>query len=187
MSDHQPALSFQDFVRQEQTSERPHEWVGGRVYNTAGSTERHDLLAALIYEALAPAARDGNCRPFIHSRLVHIGLTAYYPDVLIVCPSEITPHVLYERDLSIVVEVVSPATRDRDYREKTFAYAAAPSFERYLLVDPTLRRIDVCSKAGEDVAWHRYGSGHVVPGVDLDVDKLYEALDASALTGRPSR
>lgn len=181
-AEHRPAVSFEEFLTGEQTGGRPHEWVAGRVYAMSGGTERHDLLAGLLYEALAPAARRRDCRPFMHNRLVRIGGTAYYPDVLIVCPGRLRPHRLYERDLSIVVEVLSPSTRDTDHREKATAYTAAESFHAYVLADPDVRRIDVCTRGQEGLRWEEFTSGHVVPDLDLDVDALYDALERSART-----
>jgi Uma2 family endonuclease len=115
----------------------------------SGGTERHDLLAGLIYERLAPAARHRGCRPFGHNRLVRIGSTAYYPDVVIVCSDAQSPHRLYERDLSIVAEVLSPSSRETGYREKATVYTAARAFQIYLLADPDKRQIDACTR-GED-------------------------------------
>lgn len=181
-SGHRPTIAFEDFLAAEQSSERSHEWVAGRVYNMSGGTERHDLLAGLIYERLAPAARRSGCRPFGHNRLVRIGSTAYYPDVLIVCRDAQPPHRLYERDLSIVVEVLSPSSRETDYREKATVYTAADAFRIYLLADPESRQVDACRRGTDGLVWETYTSGHVVPELDLDVDELYDALDETALT-----
>ncbi len=52
-----PLVTFEDFLAGEQLSERRHELVGGRVYVMAGGSERHDLMAGLVYEAVAPGAR----------------------------------------------------------------------------------------------------------------------------------
>lgn len=181
-SEHRPAVTFDSFLAGEQLGQRPHEWVAGRVYAMSGGTERHDLLAGLLYEALAPAARRRGCRPFQHNRLVRIGGTAYYPDVLIVCAGARQPHHLYERDLSIVVEVLSPSTRETDHREKATAYTAAEDFQAYLLADPDVRRIDVCTRGPEGLRWEAFTSGHVVPDLDVDVDALYDALQDTART-----
>jgi len=59
--------------------------VGGRVYAMAGGSERHDLTAGLIHEAMAPGARHAGCRPFTSHPLVRIGSAGYYPDVVVVC------------------------------------------------------------------------------------------------------
>jgi Putative restriction endonuclease len=63
-------ISFDLFVEEEQSSERRHELVGGRVYAMAGGSERHDRAAGLLYELLAPGPRSAGCRPFTSNRLV---------------------------------------------------------------------------------------------------------------------
>jgi Uma2 family endonuclease len=176
-------LTFEDFCAQEATSDRRHEFVGGRVYAMAGGSERHDLAAGLCFEALAPAARAAGCRPFTANRLVRTASNAgYYPDVLVACGR--AAHRLYEEDAVVVIEVLSPSTTDIDRREKAHAYAGLPSFEQLLLVDPDRRRVEVATLAQGGLRWEAYGAADVVTtrfGV-LDVDALYDELDRVAST-----
>ena len=177
-----PYVDFATFLAAEAAGGRPHEWVAGRVYAMAGGTERHDLMVGLLYRKLAALADARGCRAFSHNRLVRLGDVAYYPDVLVVCPGELRPDTMHERDLSIVVEVASPSTEAVDRREKTMAYINAPSFERYVIVEPERRRIEVATRGPAGVQWELYTAGHVVLALDLDVDELYDTLDATALT-----
>lgn len=177
-----PLVTFEAFLAGERAAERPHEWVAGRVYAMAGGTERHDLMVGLVYEALAPAADRRGCRPFAHNRLVRLGEAAYYPDVLVVCPDGRRPDRHFEHDLSWVVEVLSPSTESLDRREKATAYGAAASFELYAIIDPERRRIEVATRTELGLRWDVYTSGHVVPQLELDVDRLYDALERRALT-----
>lgn len=178
-----PAVAFEDFLAYEQSSPRPHEWVAGHVFGMAGGTERHDNLVALVYEHLAPRARRQGCLPFAHNRLVRLGSAAYRPDVLIVCPGGgPEPHQLYERDLSTVVEVLSSSTEGTDRREKAMVYATAPSFQRYLLLDPLRRQIEVGTLTERGMVWTTYLSGELVPDVELNVDTLYDQLDQATRT-----
>jgi Uma2 family endonuclease len=80
-----PSATFEEFLLAEERAQRRHEFVGGRVYVMAGGTERHDLAAGLVYEALAPGARAAGCRPFMANRMLRAGESAYYPDVFVVC------------------------------------------------------------------------------------------------------
>ena len=116
------------------------------------------------------------------NRLVRLGDAAYYRDVFVVCGPAADQH--YEGDLTVVVEVLSPSTIDTDRREKAVAYAGAPSFQRYLLVDPKRRWIEVAEPSAEGLRWQAYGPGSVIPMpfASINVDELYDALDASAST-----
>lgn len=176
-----PDVAFETFLAAEADSERRHEWVAGRVYAMPGGTERHDLMVGLLFRKLADLADARGCRSFSHNRLVRLGDVAYYPDVLVVCPGDTRPDRLHELDLSIVVEVVSPSTEAMDRREKTMAYTNAPSFERYMVVEPDRRRIEVATRGRRGIHWEVYSSGNVIIELDLDVDALYDTLDAKAL------
>lgn len=177
-------LSLDSFLDEEQTSERRHELVGGRIYAMSGGSGRHDLAAGLIYEATAPHARSRGGRPFTSNRLVRTSKgNAYYPDVMVACGR--APHRLYETDPSVVVEVLSPSTSDVDRREKAVAYAECPSLELLVLVDPSIRRLEVARPvAGVIGSWAVFGPGDVVatPFGDIDVDALNEAIDRTATT-----
>ncbi|MGI8537298.1 MAG: Uma2 family endonuclease [Mycobacteriales bacterium] len=174
--------TFEEFLTHEQAAPRRHELVGGRVYVMAGGSERHDLTAGLIYEALADGARTAGCRPFTSNRLLRAGTAGYYPDVLIVCGP--ATDRLYEANASLVVEVLSPTTQDTDRREKASAYATLPDLAWYLLADPDRRRLEVASVESGALHWQAYGPGGVVSTAYgmLDVDRLYDAVDGSATT-----
>lgn len=139
-----PEVTFEEYLHAELATDQRCEWVGGEVYAMSGGSERHDLLAGLLYRVLAPAAEARGCRAFQQNRKVKLQDAAYYyPDVLVVCPSGSRPDRLFERDLTIVVEVLSPSTERIDRVEKASAYVGAPSFELYVVADPERRRIEL--------------------------------------------
>ena len=177
-----PLVTFSQFLAAEEQSEHRHEYVGGRVYVMAGGTERHDVVTGAVYARLRDGALRLGCRPFVANRLVRLGEAAYYPDVLVVCgPAADRRH---EADLALVVEVLSPSTADVDRREKASAYSGAVSFERYLLIHPDQRRVEVATRGPEGLQWRAFGPGSVVVTRcgDLDVDDLYDEVDATATT-----
>ncbi|MGI8632167.1 MAG: Uma2 family endonuclease [Solirubrobacterales bacterium] len=174
--------TFDEFLAGERTSERRHEFVGGRIYAMSGGTERHDLMAVLISDALAAGTKAKGCRRFVHNRLVNTRIgNAYYPDVMVACGS--APDEQYETDPTLIVEIQSPSTRGIDRREKATAYAMASTLRLLLLVDPNERRIEVAHPAdGKIRDWAVFGPGDVVftdYGV-IHVDALCDELDATA-------
>jgi Uma2 family endonuclease len=175
---------FESWLAAEEVSQRRHEYVGGRIFQMSGGTERHDLAAGLLYELLAPGARLAGCRPFAGNRIVQTPLgSAYYPDVMVACGQ--APHRLYETSPSLVVEVLSPSTGGIDRREKALAYSSLPSLQALILVDPILRRVEMARVVERQVAsWEVYGPGDAVPTpyADIDVDAFYDQLDSVATT-----
>ena len=175
-------MTFEEYLAAEAASEIRHEWVAGRIYAMTGASERHELMAALLFRALDPLAAARGCRLFIGNRKIRLDEVVYYPDVLMVCAGARQPDRLFERDLSVVVEVLTDSTQRIDRREKALAYAAAPSFERYLLVDPERRWIEAATPGPKGLHWQVYVGGQVIPDLDIDLDALYDALEATALT-----
>jgi Uma2 family endonuclease len=176
--------TFEEYLEGERATQRPHELVGGRVYAPAGGSERHDLVAGLLYRMLAPGAEARGCRPFTSNRLVRTECgNGYYPDVMVVCSP--APHRQYETSPALIIEVLSPSTQDHDRREKAVAYAKSPGLGLLLLVDPDVRRVEVARPAGGRIQdWRVYGAGDVIatPYGDIDIDACYDAVDRSATT-----
>jgi Uma2 family endonuclease len=177
-------ISFKDFLAAETRSPVRHELVGGRVYAMAGGTERHDLTAQALWEALVPGARADGCRAFVGNRLLKTPSTAtYYPDVMVVCGRAPDEH--YETTATLIAEVLSPSTEGTDRREKAESYGRIDSLDTYVLVHPAFRRIEVASRdeAGQ-WRWSALGPGDVwySPYGDIDVDAFYDAIDAEATT-----
>ncbi len=177
-------LTFDAWVEEEQDRDRRTEFVGGRAYLMVGGTERHDLAAGLLYEAVAPTARAQGCRPFFGNRIVRTATgSGYYPDVMVVCrPAQ---DRLFEAEPALVIEVLSPSTADTDRREKAVAFAAGSALQMLLLVDPLTPRIESARIMGGRIAgWDVFGPGDTIAtgfGV-IRIDELYAQLDSTATT-----
>lgn len=177
-----PEVTFEEYLAAEVESDSRGEWVAGQVFAMAGGSERHDLMAGLVYRSLAARAAEGGCVAFQQNRKVRFATAAYYPDVVVICPGGPGPDRLFERDLSIVVEVLSASTARTDRQEKALVYPTAPSFTAYLLVDPDRRRVEV-GRLGDDgkLVWQVHTDGRIAD-LGLDVDALYDELDRTART-----
>lgn len=183
MTDTLASVSFEEFLAGEREGGLRHEYVGGRIYETAGGSERHDLLSSFIALQLGPEVVAAGCRPFTGNRLVKTGGSGagYYPDFLVACGR--ASHDLHETEPVLIVEVLSRSTMTIDRREKTLAYFTAPSLELLLLVSQYERRIEVARRGPDPfLQWDAVGpEGLVVTrfGV-LGVEQLYDAVDRLA-------
>lgn len=177
-----PTFTFEGYLEWEDRQERKHEFVMGHVYLMAGGTERHDLMTTAVQARLLPGARSRGCRVFVGNRRVRTRSAGYYPDLMVVCGK--AAHTLYEADAAMIVEVLSPSTEDTDRREKAAAYAELPGLATYLLIDPLRRHVQAGEVGGQGMQWSVHCSGHVIatPFGDLDVDDLYDEVDATATT-----
>lgn len=193
MSD--PALrtmTEEEYLRTEELSPFKREYVWGFVYALhgddtptaqAGATSRHGLICGNIQAALHRPARTGNCRLYQSDMKVLIsqfsGVRYYYPDLVLTC-GPVADAATSLDSPCLIVEVLSPSTRDLDRREKLLAYTTLRSLQGYLLVDTAMRAARLYTRAGE--RWNEHyleDTGTLaLPCVDvsLSLDEIYSGV-----------
>jgi Uma2 family endonuclease len=131
-------LSFEQFLEWEEAQPSRHEFHAGEVFAMAGGTEQHSFLA--IRSAIQLGNRlPSRCRIHGSDMLVRVEATdsGVYPDVSVVCgkpqfhqdnPRALTNPVL-------IIEVLSPSTRQYDLSGKFDLYRTIPSLREYLAID----------------------------------------------------
>jgi Uma2 family endonuclease len=174
-------ITFDEYLDLEAESPVKHEFVGGRIYAFAGASRPHNQIVGNIYAQLWDAALETSCEVFGSDMLLRLSpRAAYYPDITIVCdPEDDDPR--FTSYPCLLVEVLSPATMDRDRREKLLAYLGIESLRGYLLVDQHRRHVELHWRDHDDVwrhgEWH--GDGRVpIPCLDttLDLGDIYRRV-----------
>jgi Uma2 family endonuclease len=156
----------------------------------AGGTPRHAALTLAVGGALLAQLRGGPCRAFssdLRIRVRETGL-ATYPDGAVVC-GPLEPDPDSEATVvnpKVIVEVLSPSTKDFDLGEKFQHYRKIAALEAVLCVWQTETRIESRTRAPDgssDGPWavRQWGAGDTVAvdaiGCRLNVDDVYR--DAS--------
>ncbi len=105
------------------------------------------------------------------------------PDILVVPAAETALGKNWAGKVppTLVVEIVSPSSRRRDYRAKRDFYAAGHALECWI-VDPAKRKVTVVRPGASDetqmtqLEWHPVGAS--IPFI-LDIAALFAALPAA--------
>ena len=133
-----PRVATQEYFRQDQQSEGKLEYYAGTVVAQAGSTARHNLIAANLIANLHPQARQNGCRIFPGDmRVQAIDQAVYtYPDVTVVCgaPLYADPGQMTLLNPTVIFEILSPTTQTRDRTEKLVYYRQIDSLQEYILI-----------------------------------------------------
>lgn len=154
------------------------------VHAMAPESVRHARIKRRIDQALGDAIRERDlaCEPFSSGPKVRIdATTTFEPDALVTCTD--VPDGMFVPDPVIVVEVLSPATRERDFSVKLAGYASLSSVLHYLLIE-TERRLIVHhhrTDGGHDFQTSIVRAGPLTldpPGLTIDSDALYLGLVA---------
>lgn len=174
------AVSAEDYLEAEERSPVKHEYVDGRVFALAGTSDAHNRISINLIVGLDEVSRRRGCQLFAADlKLSIFGERYYYPDLMVTCEPEADPYI---KELPcLIVEVLSRSTASTDRREKVDAYLKLPTLQSYVLVDSRMRRVEAFSRTPE--GWrelHWQGEG-VVPfaylDTSLELDAIYQGLE----------
>jgi Uma2 family endonuclease len=133
-----PYLTPEQYLEIERAAETRSEYLAGSMYAMAGTSFNRAYMVSDTIVSLHPQLRGRACTAFATD--VRLFVSAYdlftYPDVFVACrPFQ----VLDGRkdtllDATVIIEVLSPSTKNYDRGEKFRFYRALPSFCEYLLL-----------------------------------------------------
>lgn len=129
-----------DFVRINFGLDEKFELVDGTIHAMGGGSTAHARVQGDVYAFLHRALRGTGCRPYgPDMALQTMAHTVRYPDVTVYCGDpgrEEQPATYFLSDPHVVIEVLSPSTRDIDAGRKLEEYQSLPSVCTIALIDP---------------------------------------------------
>jgi Uma2 family endonuclease len=171
-------VGVDDYLRDEELSDRRHEYVDGAVFAMSGASNQHNEMIGSLFAHLKPQLKSP-CRSYmidVKLRLQQQRATIfYYPDYMVTCePRGPVSHWILAP--SLIVEILSPSTERTDRTEKLMAYTQLPSLEAYLLVAQDETRVEALLRSN---AWtpQILGAGELINlpglGVEIAIDAIY--------------
>lgn len=142
-----PAISAEQYLRMERTSEIRHEFIDGLVYAMAGESPDHSTICFNLATVIGSQIRGKSCRGFSPNMKVRTGLGDLYayPDLMIVCgePKFHDKHGDVLLNPTVIFEVLSPSTEKYDRGEKFRRYRTQiESLQDYVIVSQDKPRIE---------------------------------------------
>lgn len=128
-----------EYMALEEQSDVRHEFFEGEVFAMAGATIRHNTMVLNCALALRAGLRGKSCRVFAESVQLAVEHGRYYnyPDVMVTCaPADLLAERTVESP-TLLMEVLSKSTENRDRSWKFNRYKQLPSLRHYLLVSQT--------------------------------------------------
>jgi len=132
-------ISPEEYLQMEINAEEKHEYFDGQIIAMAGATENHNRIVANLIGELHNYLKDKDCDVFPSDlRVTTPLLSSYmYPDVSIVCGDIEKMEGTFDTvtNPAVVIEVMSPSTKERDMGFKFWYYLQIPSIKEYILID----------------------------------------------------
>ncbi len=140
----QPHVTIDEYLAYERDAEGKHEYWDGEIVAMGGASPAHNGICWNLAGLLHPQLDSGRCRGFTNDMPVQIPtLNRYvYPDLVVVCGEPVFEQDALEvlTNPTLVIEVLSPSTEERDRGIKLFGYRSLPS-------------LSVCLLLAQDRAW----------------------------------
>ncbi len=139
--------SIEEYLEMEQGSQEKHEYYQGEIFAMSGTKVMHNKIAINTATLLANKLKGKPCQPFNSDQRIHIEKNSLftYPDISIVCGDIETRNNDDWNILNptVIIEILSPSTRDYDRGQKFKLYRDIPSLKEYILIDSEFINVEV--------------------------------------------
>lgn len=132
-------ISPEEYLEQERKATEKHEYYQGEVFAMSGTSLEHVIISRNVMIELGNKLKGKSCQPFGSDLRMHIPPnTLYtYPDLSIICgkPELTDEHFDTATNPTVLIEILSPSTRNYDMGIKFKLYRDIPTLKEYILVD----------------------------------------------------
>ncbi|SFP93419.1 Uma2 family endonuclease [Parafilimonas terrae] len=140
-------ISIEEYLEMEEASTEKHEYYQGEIFAMSGTKVPHNIIAKNLFGNLFIKLKGKKCQPFGSDQRIHIQSNTLftYPDISIVCGELITLNNDNWNVLNpaVIIEVLSPSTKNYDRGEKFKLYRDIPTLKEYVLIDSESIHIEV--------------------------------------------
>ena len=129
--------SREDYLEYDSASEQKHQFYEGEIFAMSGGTFNHSAISTNVTSALSNLLSKSPCRPMNSDMRISTpsGLDTY-PDISVFCDDpELTDNNCTLLNPALLIEVLSPSTKNFDRGDKFLHYRSITSLQDYLLID----------------------------------------------------
>ena len=140
-------FTIEEYLAMEEAATEKHEYYKGEIFAMSGPKMPHNIISRNLLIGLGIKLKGKKCQPFSSDMRVHIEANTLftYPDISIICGE---PETLNNDDWNIlnpavIIEILSPSTKNYDRGEKFKLYRDIPTLKEYILVDSESMHIEI--------------------------------------------
>jgi len=131
--------STEEYLQMENEALEKHEYYKGEIFAMSGAGNRHNIIAINIILSLGNSLKGKSCQPYGSDMRIHIPENTLftYPDISIICGDIINADEDENTvtNPTVIIEILSPSTRNYDRGVKFMLYRAIPTLKEYILVE----------------------------------------------------
>lgn len=132
-------ISEKDYLDTERLALGKQEYYKGEIFAMGGASISHNKIAINCTTDISNKLKGKKCQPFGSDLRIHIPKNTLftYPDISIICGKIETTDDIFDTvtNPSVIIEILSPSTRNYDKGEKFTLYREIDSLQEYILID----------------------------------------------------
>ncbi len=132
-------FTIEEYLEIENAAIEKSEYYKGEIFAMAGTKLPHNIISRNTMGLLYQKLKGKNCQPFGSDLRVHIEANTLftYPDISIVCGKveSLNNDDMNILNPAIIIEILSPSTKNYDRGEKFKLYRDIPTLKEYILID----------------------------------------------------
>lgn len=132
-------FSQEEYLSLERDATEKHEYFEGEIFAMSGAERPHNRIFSNLFGRLFNKLEGSSCFPYGSDMRLHIPEnTLYtYPDISVYCkePQESELDNASFILPTVIIEILSPSTKNYDRGDKFKLYRAIPSLKEYVMVD----------------------------------------------------
>lgn len=177
-------ISYDEFVKMSEQSDNRYEYIDGEVYLLSSPSYVHQKTVMKLSSIMCNWFRNKKCEPLSAPFDVTLSKddrkNVTQPDILVICDRQnISETGKYTGTPSLVVEVVSPSTRNIDMLKKLDLYSGSGVAE-YWIVNPLNKEVYVYVNKNKEIEDSRvYRNGEILysqhfEGLEIPLSDVFE-------------
>lgn len=131
--------TIKEYLEMENAALEKHEYYKGEIFAMSGASGRHNVISSNLIISLGTSLKGESCQPYGSDMRIHIPENSLftYPDISIICGDVVSTNEDENTAIepTVIIEILSPSTRNYDRGEKFMLYRAIPALKNYILVD----------------------------------------------------
>jgi Uma2 family endonuclease len=143
----------EEYLALERAAERKSEYLDGEIVGMTGASWRHSLITANLIRELGQQLKGRPCEVLSGDMRIWVPATGLYTyaDAVVVCgePALADGHFDTLTNPTVLIEVLSPNTRDYDRGTKFVHYRSLGSLREYVLVSQDQPLVEHYGKQGD--------------------------------------
>lgn len=155
----QSRYTLDEYFELEYNSPTRHEYINGKIVPMAYSAKPHGKIISNLHGTLFAMLKDSDLELYMGDRLIYVPdcEKVYYPDLVIIRQGvEVYNYrgkMVADLYPSVLVEVLSDSTEDKDRQAKWNCYRKIESLQQYILVSQKIKEVEIYTRQPEPNHW----------------------------------